>query len=123
MRIYSEVLRPQGIEYEMKLAFESPPWISRAFIFSRSDRAFTDREAERARLVAPHLSAVYRHLRAVSALTPRELEVLDLVATGLTNREVAVQLEVSPETIRAHLEHAFAKLSVRTRTAAVAAIR
>jgi hypothetical protein len=32
-KIYSEVLHPNGIEFEMKMAFESPPWISRAFLF------------------------------------------------------------------------------------------
>jgi DNA-binding CsgD family transcriptional regulator len=123
MKIYTEVLRPSGIEFEMKMALESPTWISRAFMFSRSDREYTDREAERARLVAPHLAAIYRRLRATSALTSREVEVIDLVARGLTNREIAAQLSVSPDTVRSHLEHAFAKLSVGTRTAAVAALR
>jgi DNA-binding CsgD family transcriptional regulator len=123
MKIYAEVLRPYGVEFEMKMAFESPTWISRAFIFSRSDREFTDREAERARLVAPHIAAAYRLLRVTLKLTPREVEVIDLVARGLTNREIAAQLDVSPGTVRSHLEHAFAKLSVGTRTAAVAAIR
>jgi DNA-binding CsgD family transcriptional regulator len=46
-----------------------------------------------------------------------------LVGRGLTNREIAVELDVAPGTVRAHLEHVFAKLSVGTRTAAVAAIR
>lgn len=122
-RIYSEVLRPFGCEHEMKVAFESPPWVSRAFIFTRSDSAFTDRELERARLVAPHLSAAYRRLRAGKALTEREGEVLELVARGLANREIATALDISPGTVRAHLEHVFSKLGVRTRTAAVAATR
>jgi len=54
-------------------------------------------------------------------LTRRELEVLDLVAEGLMNKEVAAQLVVSPATVRKHLENVYAKLGVHTRTAAVRA--
>jgi DNA-binding CsgD family transcriptional regulator len=122
-RIYAEVLHPQGREYEMKIAFESSAWLTRAFLFTRTDRAFSDRDLERARLVAPRLAAVYRGLRATSVLTDREREVLGLVAKGLTNREIAAKLDISAGTVRAHLEHAFSKLAVRTRTAAVAATR
>ena len=53
-------------------------------------------------------------------LTPREAEVLGWVARGLTNKEVAAILGVSPHTIRTQLEHVFEKLDVHTRTAAVA---
>ncbi|MEX0754891.1 MAG: helix-turn-helix transcriptional regulator [Actinomycetota bacterium] len=63
---------------------------------------------------------MYGRLRRVAVLTPRELEVIGLVARGLTNREIARVLGISPGTVRAHLEHAFTKLGVGTRTAAVA---
>jgi DNA-binding CsgD family transcriptional regulator len=53
-------------------------------------------------------------------LTPRELEVLRCVARGKTNAEIAVLLYISPETVRRHTHSVFAKLGVRTRTAAVA---
>ena len=43
-----------------------------------------------------------------------------LVARGLTNRQVAEQLLVTPRTIETHLEHIFAKLGVQTRTELVA---
>jgi DNA-binding CsgD family transcriptional regulator len=53
-------------------------------------------------------------------LTAREQQVLSWVARGKTNAEVAEVLWLSPGTVRKHLENAFAKLGVRTRTAAVA---
>ena len=43
-------------------------------------------------------------------LTPRQREVLSLVAEGLTNREIARRLDISPGTVRIHLEHAYPKL-------------
>jgi len=51
-------------------------------------------------------------------LTARELEVLHLLATGLSNAQIAEQLVVSPTTINAHLRNIYAKLGVRSRTAA-----
>ena len=56
-------------------------------------------------------------------LTPREHEVVELVAEGKTNAEIARQLWISPGTVRRHLENVFAKLGVHTRTAAVARLR
>lgn len=57
---------------------------------------------------------------AASGLTAREQEVLAWVARGRTNAEIGEALWLSPGTVRKHLENAFAKLGVRTRTAAVA---
>ena len=57
---------------------------------------------------------------ARSRLTMREREVLDAVAEGLTNEEIGVRLGVSSATVGKHLEHAFEKLNVRSRAAAVA---
>ena len=49
-------------------------------------------------------------------LTPQELAVARLVSTGLTNREAATELVVSPKTVEYHLGHVYAKLRVRSRT-------
>lgn len=54
------------------------------------------------------------------ALTPRELEVLRLVARGKTNREIGEQLVVSHRTVKRHLDNIFAKLDVSSRSAATA---
>lgn len=56
-------------------------------------------------------------------LTPREREILDLVAQGKTNAEIAERLWVSPGTVRKHLENVYGKLEVHTRSAAAAFIR
>ncbi len=58
---------------------------------------------------------------AKEPLSQRELEVVRLIARGCTNREAAVRLFISEATVKTHLLHAYAKLGVRDRAAAVAA--
>jgi DNA-binding NarL/FixJ family response regulator len=52
-------------------------------------------------------------------LTPREAEVLELIAEGLTNAEIADRLVVSAATVKTHVNHIFAKTGARDRAAAV----
>jgi non-specific serine/threonine protein kinase len=52
---------------------------------------------------------------AASELTPREQEVALLVAQGLTNKQIASELTLSPATVRTHVEHVLNKLDLRTR--------
>jgi NarL family two-component system response regulator LiaR len=57
--------------------------------------------------------------REALAITPRELEILTLVAEGLSNREIATRLYVSENTVKTHCSRAFDKLGARRRTQAV----
>lgn len=52
-------------------------------------------------------------------LSPREHEILQLVAQGLTNREIALQIFLSRHTVECHIKHVYQKLAVSTRTKAV----
>ncbi len=55
-----------------------------------------------------------------AGLTPREAEVLRLVASGKTNRDIAVELVISEHTVGRHLQNLYAKLGVSSRSAATA---
>jgi DNA-binding CsgD family transcriptional regulator len=75
-------------------------------------------------LLRPHLQAVYldavRRRAGDTDLTPRQRELLRLVAAGYSNAEIARHLFISQGTVRKHLENIFERLSVSSRTAAVA---
>jgi DNA-binding NarL/FixJ family response regulator len=74
-------------------------------------------------LAAAESSFDGRHLQRPAgraALSPREREVVRLVARGVTNREVAEALEVGPETVKTLFARTYVKLGVRCRAEAVA---
>jgi DNA-binding NarL/FixJ family response regulator len=56
----------------------------------------------------------------VGLLSPREREILDLIARGLRGEDIAAQLSISPETVRTHVRNAMEKLEAHTRAHAVA---
>lgn len=129
LHYYNHALRPLGIEHQMRLWLSAPPGVARYFYVSRrrADSDFTERDRDLLELLRPLLVALRERFDAQAApetngsgLTDREAEILAWVARGKTNREIAGLLVVSPHTVRKHLEHAFKKLRVHTRTAAVA---
>jgi DNA-binding CsgD family transcriptional regulator len=131
--IYTEVSRPLGVEDRFRLWLAPGGEGNARLEFDRGDRNFRERDRDVLDLLRPHLEQLRRRaterrsngLASVRAarLTGREREVLELVAEGRTNAQVARALCISPGTVRKHLENAFDKLDVNTRTAAVAALR
>ena len=90
---------------------------------TRSELLDAIRSAAAGRTVlAPSVATrLLRHVRepAIDRLSPREVEVLRLVARGLSNSEIGRELYISETTVKTHLLRAFAKLGVSDRTAAV----
>ncbi|WP_082748673.1 response regulator transcription factor [Nocardioides jensenii] len=68
-----------------------------------------------ARFLASPDDAALHHSEQLAALTPRESEMVALVATGLSNQEIAEQMFLSPFTVRAHVQRAMTKLDARDR--------
>jgi DNA-binding CsgD family transcriptional regulator len=63
-----------------------------------------------------------RALSGWQSLSKTEQSVAELVAEGLTNREIAMRLFISPHTVNTHLRHAFGKLEVSTRAGLASAV-
>jgi DNA-binding NarL/FixJ family response regulator len=70
--------------------------------------------------LADELSVAKTRDAGAESLTEREIEVLQLLAFGYTNRDIAKRLYISPDTVKTHLEHIYQKLGASDRTAAVA---
>jgi DNA-binding NarL/FixJ family response regulator len=87
---------------------------------SHGEEAFT---AGHEQLAHSRLTELARRARAaasaMSILTRRELDVVQLIADGLTTRQVASQLSVSPRTVETHISNLYEKLGVRTRVQAI----
>jgi DNA-binding NarL/FixJ family response regulator len=82
------------------------------------------RQVAAGRLVFPEAAGRWLRSRAAvegaspDALTPREQDVWELVAAGLSNQAIATRLRLSENTVKFHLQHLFTKLGVRNRTEA-----
>jgi DNA-binding CsgD family transcriptional regulator len=128
--LHAYVCRPLGIDYVMKMFLPLGNGIASSFVFDRSRRDFSERDRSVLELLLPHLAhlaeiARARHpaLMVSAALTPRERDILLELSEGKTNDQIADALSISAATVRTHLQHAYAKLGVRSRTAAVATLR
>ena len=84
------------------------------------DDESADRETAAARVMLEKLGAITGLRRPDGLLSPREIEVLRLVATGATNRAIAARLVLSERTVDRHISNIFTKLGVSSRSAATA---
>jgi DNA-binding CsgD family transcriptional regulator len=133
--LYRRVYAPLGIEHQIAFTLPCRPDRVLAAVLSRSDRDFADAERDFLDRARPYLIQAYRNAVAYSelrerspagleqalielGLTLREAEVVRLVASGGSNRDIAAGLGVTDRTIQKHLERAFRKLGVRNRSEA-----
>ena len=128
--MYSDIFRPQGYEHQLQLCLPDPVGLNagpgrtvRLHLFRGPGLDFTDRDRAVLTLLRPHLHQAYldaeRRRHPAPRLTPRQKELLRLVAAGHTNTQIARRLGISEGTVRIHLENIYKKLHVSSRIAAV----
>lgn len=130
--IYQQYFLPHGVEDGLEVPLPRPPDRDRFLMLWRpsGDVDFSPRDRDVLEVLRPHLTrmlelaelrerVVDRRPPPEGTLTPREQEILDLVAGGKTNAEIAATLWVAPSTVKKHLENVYEKLGVSGRTAAI----
>ena len=136
-RAYAELMRPFRAEYQMTImTARRGSRYGGCWSLTRASRDFDDRDRARAEVVQSAVATLDQcwwsrvaDREADSAridrlgLTPRELEVLNLVARGLTADSCGRALRISGRTVRKHLQNAYAKLDCHDRLTAVAQLR
>jgi DNA-binding CsgD family transcriptional regulator len=140
LEIYERVYRPIGLKYQIAFTLESGRDRILALHLSRRRRDFTDRERDLLNTARPFLIQAYRNAIRYSAalaaredsappsldsltalgLTRRQAEVVQQLATGASDREIAARLGLSHRTVQKHVEHCYRHLGVRSRSDAAA---
>jgi DNA-binding CsgD family transcriptional regulator len=118
--LFSDLYRPARIRWEIAMTLPASHGTIRCVALNRAGRDFSERDLDLLQLVRPYLLDAQRQVDAASdvRLNPRERDVLALVASGKTNREVGAVLSISPRTVQKHLEHVYDKLGIRRRAGA-----
>lgn len=122
--MYAEYIWPVGMEHDMLLCLPAGHMRTvRLLLWRGPGPDFSERDRALLTLLRPHLHQAYldaeRRRHPTPHLTPRQRELLHLVAAGHTNAQIARRLGVSEGTVRTHLENIYERLQVSSRTAAV----
>jgi DNA-binding CsgD family transcriptional regulator len=122
--MYAEMFRPCSLEHELLLCLPAGPLRTVRPLLGRGPGPdFSERDRALLTLLRPHLHQAYldaeRRRRPAPQLTPRQWELLRLVAAGHTNAQIARRLDVTEKTVGKHLENIYTRLQVSSRTAAV----
>lgn len=125
--VYADHFGPCGVEHAMMVCLPATGGLSRRILLNRGRGPdFTDRDRTVLALLRPHLAELVHRLerqrRDAVDLTPRQRQLLELIAAGHSNSQVARELVLSPHTVRKHLENIFSRLGVTNRMAAVAVV-
>jgi LuxR family maltose regulon positive regulatory protein len=94
----------------------APSYVSKLLTAFEEEQKSLEKERE----AVPPVPSLHRSLTLVEPLSDRELEVLRLVADGLSNQEVADALILAVGTVKAHVHTIYGKLGVQSRTQAIA---
>ncbi len=121
--LFSEALR-MGLTVQEQIALheKAASWFQ-AHEMDRLAAHHARLVAEMSRTPAPTRRQAVANQSLVEPLSAREIEVLDLIVSGLSNREIADQLVIAPGTVKRHINNLYGKLGVRSRTQAVARSR
>jgi DNA-binding CsgD family transcriptional regulator len=139
LALYREVYEPLGVEYQLAFTLPAGPDRVVAIALSRGEHDYSDEERDLANDARPFLIQAYLNAVAFDALraraqgvsatpllegllgaglTPRESEVMRLLALGRSNHHIAAELGISDRTVGKHLERTFRKLGVSDRSTA-----
>ncbi|EFC79290.1 LuxR C-terminal-related transcriptional regulator [Parafrankia sp. EUN1f] len=145
--IYTDFYRPRETHDQLLNIVAVGRHQGTLLVFNRSRRGFSGRARELLDLASPlvcqavaqrerlsrltialrdaqrHAAVADRAAGRLAALTPREREVVDQLAEGIGDREIARVLGISPRTVHKHLEQIYRKLGLQSRTAVVAVVR
>ena len=128
--MYTDYERPLGLEHHLMLCLPEAPLQTagpeqhvRLYLSRGPGPDFSERDRAVLTLLRPHLHQAFlegeRRRHPVPRLTPRQKELLRLLAAGHTNTQIARRLGISEGTVRTHLENIYERLGVSSRTAAV----
>ncbi len=121
---YGEWIRGLGVRGEITVALPPEGQVHHRLLLWRfTGREFTERDCLLLSLIQPRIAILQASIRRREAgvdLTPRQWELMRLIAAGNTNHQIASQLRLSEGTVRTHCEHIFQRMQVTNRVAAVA---